>query len=147
MVFPGGAVGHIHVSRLDPRKVRQLVVVGEFKMAVYDDLDAEMPLKVYDKGVISAERGAQALLSDTGFARHHFELRSGDVVAPKVAGGEPLRVEIEHFAACVATGERPLTDARSGRAVVAVLEAAQISSEMGGQPTVVASEPGLAAAA
>jgi predicted dehydrogenase len=147
MVFPGGAVGHIHVSRLDPRKVRQLVVVGELKMAVYDDLDAEMPVRVYDKGVISAERGARALMSDTGFAHHHFELRSGDVVAPKVAGGEPLRAEIDHFAHCARAGEEPLTDAASARAVVAVLEAAELSSGMGGQPTVVYQEPSVAAAA
>lgn len=147
MVFPGGAVGHVHVSRLDPRKVRQLVVVGDRKMAVYDDLDPDMPVKVYDKGVISADTGPQALLSDAGFAHHHFELRSGDVVAPKVSGREPLREEIEHFAHCIATRETPLTDGRNGRSVVAVLEAAQASSVMGGQPVVVTEEPPRAYAA
>jgi predicted dehydrogenase len=141
MTFPGGAVGHVHVSRLDPRKVRQLVVVGDSKMAVYDDLDPDMPLKVYDKGVISADSGPQALLADAGFARHHLELRTGDVVAPKVTGREPLREEIEHFAHCIATDEAPLTGAPSGRAVVAVLEAAQASSALGGQPVVVSEEP------
>jgi predicted dehydrogenase len=64
-----------------------------------------------------------------------------------VVGGEPLRAEIEHFAQCVATGERPLSDGRNGGAVVALLEAAQHSSELGGQPTVVEKEARLAAAA
>ena len=142
MTFPGGSVGSVHVSRLDPRKVRQLVVVGDQKMAVYDDLDAEMPIKVYDRGVISSD-----VLSDTGFAVHHLALRSGDVVAPKVTGREPLREEIEHFAQCIAAGRRPLTDARGGRAVVAVLEAAQASSARGGQPQTVSQEGAGARAA
>ena len=134
MVFPGGAVGHLHVSRLDPRKVRSLTVVGDRKMAVYDDTDPETPVRVYDKGV-SRQEGIDSLLGDPGFGQHNLELRAGDMVAPKVAGREPLRVEIEHFAECIREGKRPLSDGRNGRDVVAVLDAAERSSLQGGLPT------------
>ena len=130
MIFPGGVVGHLHSSRLDPRKVRQLTVVGDRKMAVYDDTDPELPLRVYDKGVDVGEE-----LFDAGYGAHRLQVRSGDMVAPRIPGSEPLRVEIEHFVECAVEGIRPLTDARNGRDVVAVLEAAQRSSVLGGVPT------------
>jgi predicted dehydrogenase len=133
MVFAGGAVGHLHVSRLDPRKVRQLTVVGDRKMAVYDDTDPETPVRVYDKGVSRPDDLAM-LMSEPGFGQHNLELRAGDMVAPKVTGREPLRVEVEHFVQCVQDRARPLTDGRNGRDVVAVLEAAERSSVLGGEP-------------
>ncbi|MCW3004575.1 MAG: oxidoreductase domain protein [Conexibacter sp.] len=134
MTFPGGAVGHLHVSRLDPRKVRELTIVGSRKMAVYDDTNPEMPVRVYDSGVERHDDGLADSLMHADFARHNLELRSGDITAPRVVGREPLRVEIEDFAACCASGATPVSSAQVGRDVVAVLEAADRSSVLGGEP-------------
>jgi predicted dehydrogenase len=134
MAFPGGAVGHVHVSRLDPRKVRELTIVGDKKMAVYDDTNAEMPIRIYDKGVERHEQDMVDALMHADFARHNLDVRSGDVIAPKVVGREPLRVEMEDFADCILEGRTPVSSGRVGRDVVAVLEAADRSSVLGGEP-------------
>ena len=138
--FPGGVVGHIHESWLDPRKVRQLTVVGDRKMAVYDDTDVETPIRIYDKGVVrklpegemASRAGVFAPEEPEGFGEFKLETRAGDMLAPRVSAREPLRVEIEHFVECVSTGLRPLTDGVHGREVVAVLEAAHRSARDGG---------------
>jgi predicted dehydrogenase len=133
MNFRSGPVGHVQVSRLDPRKVRELTIVGDRKMAVYDDTNGEMPIRIYDKGV--AVHGDDSRdLHHADFARHNLDVRSGDIVAPLVGGREPLRVEIEDFAHAVATGEQPVSSAHVGRDVVAVLEAAEHSAQLGGEP-------------
>jgi predicted dehydrogenase len=108
-------------------------------MAVYDDTDPEMPVRVYDKGVLRPEDG-EALMEDAAFARHNLELRAGDMIAPKVVGREPLRLEIEDFVRCIREGGTPVSDGHAGRDVVAVLEAADKSSMLGGQPMVPARE-------
>ena len=131
MNFRSGPVGHVQVSRLDPRKVRELTIVGDRKMAVYDDTDAEMPIRIYDKGI--AERPS-ADLHHADFARHNLEVRSGDIVAPIVGGREPLLLEIEYFVRAIVEGQDPVSSAQVGREVVAVLEAAERSAELGGEP-------------
>ena len=133
MVFPNGAVGHINVSRLDPRKVRELTIVGDRKMAVYDDTDPEMPVRIYDRGV-DRDLPTTAGALDEGFGLHQLSLRTGDVHAPQIAGREPLRVEIEDFVTAVVTGAVPRSSGIVGRDVVAVLEAAERSSALGGEP-------------
>jgi predicted dehydrogenase len=135
LTFPGGAVGHAHVSRLDPRKVRELTIVGDRKMVVYDDTNPEMPIRIYDRGV---DRAALTVAGDLDedFGHHNLQLRTGDMLAPNVVGREPLRVEIEDFVTSVAEGRRPVSDGALGRDVVAVLEAAERSSILGGQPAV-----------
>jgi predicted dehydrogenase len=125
--FPDEIVAHVHESWLDPRKIRQLTVVGDRKMVVYDDTDVETPLRIYDKGITVPSTGP-LLYGDAGFGEFQLETRTGDMVAPRVPSREPLRVEIEHFVECVATGARPETDARHGRDVVAILEAADHSA-------------------
>src|SRR5205823_5664830 len=125
--FPDDIVAHVHESWLDPRKIRQLTVVGDRKMVVYDDTDVETPLRIYDKG-ITVPSNVPPLYRDSGFGEFQLETRTGDMVAPRVLSREPLRVEIEHFVECVATGARPETDARHGRDVVAILEAADHSA-------------------
>jgi predicted dehydrogenase len=125
--FPDDIVAHVHESWLDPRKIRQLTVVGDRKMVVYDDTDVETPLRIYDKG-IARPAGGSRLYADTGFGEFQFETRTGDMIAPRVESREPLRVEVEHFVECVVTGMRPETDARHGRDVVAILEAADHSA-------------------
>ena len=129
--FPEGVVGHIHESWLDPRKVRQFIVVGDEKMAVYDDTDVESPLKIYDKGVREQPLSRAPDMRDD-FASFKLQVRAGDVLAPRVESSEPLRTEIEHFAECVATGERPQTDGLHGTQVVSILEGAERSAAEGG---------------
>jgi predicted dehydrogenase len=111
---------NIHVSWLHPRKVRTVTMVGSSKMVVLDDLDTEQRIRVYDKGVAEP--------ADIGdLTQPPMSYRYGDVVAPYVAVNEPLTVEDEHFVDCALTGMRPTSDADSGLAVVAVLEAAERS--------------------
>jgi len=125
--FPDEIVAHVHESWLDPRKIRQLTVVGDRKMVVYDDTDVETPLRIYDKGV-ALPHDPQPDHRESGFGEFKLETRTGDMLAPRVISREPLHVEIEHFVECVATGARPETDARHGRDVVAILEAADHSA-------------------
>jgi predicted dehydrogenase len=104
--FPEGVVAHIHESWLDPRKIRQLTVVGDRKMAVYDDTDFETPIRIYDKGVVSDSLDDQVAFgspaaSEDGFGEFKLQVRAGDMLAPRIPGREPLRVEIEHFVECV----------------------------------------------
>ena len=130
--FPDGVVGHIHESWLDPRKVRELTVVGDHKMVVYDDTDVESPLRIYDKGVsplprpVGESSEAPPVSRSEGFGEFKLQVRAGDLLIPRVVGPEPLRAEIEHFVSCAATGTKPLSDGAHGRDVVAVLEAAEL---------------------
>jgi predicted dehydrogenase len=128
--FPDEIVAHVHESWLDPRKIRQLTVVGDRKMVVYDDTDVETPLRIYDKGITLAD-GSPQPPGEAGFGEFKLETRTGDMLAPRVVSREPLRVEIEHFSTCIATGARPETDAHHGRDVVAILEAADQSARTG----------------
>jgi predicted dehydrogenase len=120
--FPSGALAHVHVSWLDPSKVRRVTVVGERQMAVYDDLDPEAKVKVYDKGV-----DTHVVPHEGGLADYALSLRAGDIVCPRIAWKEPLALECAHFVDCVRTGQTPRSDGRSGYRVTRVLEAAQES--------------------
>jgi predicted dehydrogenase len=111
---------NVHVSWLDPCKVRTVTIVGSSKMVVFDDLANEQRIRVHDKGVAEPDQMAD-------LTRAPMSYRYGDVVAPYLAMNEPLSVEDEHFVDCILTGMKPLTDADNGLAVVATLEAAQIA--------------------
>jgi predicted dehydrogenase len=110
---------NIHVSWLDPRKVRRITAVGSKKMAVYDDIEAEERIRVYDKAAIPPEADEGPLSK----VAYHV----GDVISPHVAFAEPLAVQDQHFVDCILTGSQPATDGNSGLAVVQVLESARIS--------------------
>jgi predicted dehydrogenase len=110
---------NIHVSWLDPCKVRRVTAVGSAKMAVYDDLAAEERIRVMDKGV------SPYLGED--LSQPPMSYRYGDITCPYVASNEPLAVQDAHFARCLATGATPNTDGANGLAVVEILEAAQVS--------------------
>ncbi len=132
---------HVHVSWLDPNKVREVVVVGTRKMVVYDDVDPDHMIQVYDKGVdrVPVPAGAGATAADPRerletYGEFKLWLRWGDLTVPKIKFTEPLRNEMAHFVACVETGQRPLTDARNGLDVVRVLEVADESLRAGGRP-------------
>jgi len=124
--FPGGKLAHVHVSWLDPHKLRKFTVVGSQKMVVFDDMEASEKIRVYDKGV---DRAGQIVSYGDALT-----VRSGDILIPKISLQEPLKLECLHFVECVRKHERPLTDGRDGLAVVKVLAAAQASLEQGGAP-------------
>jgi|YelNatPaOPRAMG01_1025707.scaffolds.fasta_scaffold00261_2 predicted dehydrogenase len=125
LIFPSGRLAHIHVSWLDPHKIRRLTLVGSRKMAVLDDMEAMEKIRVYDKGV-----GKGTYL---GYGED-LSLRFGDIWVPYVQMREPLRAELEHFVECIRTGSRPRSDGRDGLRVVRVLECAQQSLKHGGKP-------------
>jgi predicted dehydrogenase len=112
-------MGYGHVSWLDPRKLRQITVVGSRKMAVYDDL-ADEKLRIFDRGVDESRSNGAAKP-----ALHEMSIsyRYGDVVSPHIDFQEPLMLEDRHFVECIRTGASPLSDGARGLAVVAVLDA------------------------
>ncbi len=135
--WPGGRMGQVQVSWLDPHKLRKITVVGSRKMVVFDDMESSEKLRVYDKGVDPPGEhvGAGEALA----------IRFGDVWIPRVDGTEPLLLECRHFVECVRGRARPLSDGREGLAVVRVLEAATESLRRDGAPVRVdATEAGTA---
>lgn len=132
MRFEGNRMGMIHVSWLDPRKERVLTVVGDKKMAVYDDLDQEK-IKVYDKGI---DKPAEP---SGDYADFQIAYRYGGSYSPFLHEREPLKAECAEFVRCVLEGDVPLTDGVNGLHVVEVLEAADLSLQQGGQPIELAS--------
>ena len=118
--FQSGRRAHIFVSWLNPFKEQKLVVMGEQRMAVFNDVTAEDKLVLYDQRVDFQE--AMPVLQNDGQQ------------AIAVSGDEPLRRECEHFLECVATRSTPLTDAESGVRVLRVLEACQASLQENGRP-------------
>ena len=129
--YDGGVLAHVHASWLDPSKLRRTTMVGSRAMVVYDDLDSEAKLRVYDKG---ADPVATDPITPGGFGEYQFRVRSGDMHVPRVDLTEPLAIELDHFLDCVARDARPRTDGWNGVRVVAALEAAQRSLEKGGVP-------------
>ena len=125
--FPGGRMANIQVSWLDPNKVRRVTVVGSQKMAVFDDVETSEKIRLYDKGVET---------SDYQSYGDALTLRTGDITIPKIDMTEPLRAECTHFIDSIRNGETPRSDGRDGLRVVKVLEAAEKSLKMHGEPIV-----------
>jgi predicted dehydrogenase len=113
--FPSGVVAHMHVSWLDPHKIRKLTVVGREKMAVFDDMEPERKVTVYDKGPVQQRPAAD------------WRVREGDIHIPKLSGDEPLRRECVAFLELVDGQGDPLAPAREGLAVIRTLEQLQES--------------------
>lgn len=118
--YPNDVLVNLHVSWLNPRKSRDITVVGDRKMVTLDDMNLTEPLRIYDKFVTDDRTAAPFV--DT-FASFRASVREGDVIIPKVALGEPLRTECDHFLECVAENKAPLTGGREAVSVVRVLEA------------------------
>jgi len=116
--FPSGVVAHMHLSWLDPHKMRRMTVVGDRKMAVFDDMEPERKVTVYDKG-------PQQPAETWG----EWQTRSGDISIPKVANDEPLRLECERFLELLRGEGDRIAAAREGLAVVRALEQLQSSLE------------------
>lgn len=126
MLFPGNKLAQVHVSWLDPHKIRRTTLVGSEKMVVFDDMQAAEKIRIYNKGV--AHNGQFANYADAP------TLRFGEVTVPVLKMVEPLRLECDHFVECVQTRSTPRSDGRDGMRVVRVLDAAQRSLRSGGIP-------------
>lgn len=126
--LPNGVAAHIRVSWLDPRKVREVTVVGQHKMAVLDDLQPVEGLRIYDKGA------RQEPSPYTSYGEFQHVVRSGEVRMPALRGDEPLRTQVRHFAQAVREGRPPLSDGWDGVRVVTIMEAIQRSLQSGGTP-------------
>lgn len=123
--FPRKVIAHINVNWLSPVKVRTTLIGGQKKMVVWNDLDADEKIKVFDKGVkITGAEDVRKLL---------VSYRSGDMWAPKVDQNEALRAELSYFHECISQNERPFNDGVAGWRVVRMLEAAQTSVKMRGK--------------
>jgi predicted dehydrogenase len=118
--FSSGQIGHLHLSWLDPHKKRQKTDVGSNTIAVFDDMEPERKVTVYDKGPVVIPNGS-------------ISTHTGDIHIPRISPEEPLRIECRHFLRAVRSGERPRADVDEGAAVVEVLEALQTSLERGGE--------------
>jgi predicted dehydrogenase len=109
--FPSGKIAHMHLSWLDPHKMRRMTVVGREKMVVFDDMELERKVTVYEKAPWEpAETYGE------------WRTRTGDIYSPKIPNAEPLRLELEHFLSLVREGPGDHREARDGLAVVRALD-------------------------
>lgn len=138
LTWKNRVTAHVHVSWLDPGKVRRVTLVGSRRMIVYDDVSDDK-LSVLDRGVDRIPRLGEGMEYDD-FDQYQIRHRSGDIWLPHVEFAEPLRTEAAHFLECVRTGGTPLTGPAHARDVIAVLEAGQRSLLAGGQPQPVSEE-------
>jgi predicted dehydrogenase len=125
--YSSGAMAHLNVSWLAPVKVRQTLIGGSRRMVIYDDMQPSEKIKIYDRGIAVSNDPQQ--IHD-----RLISYRVGDMASPALSAKEALVTEIEHFAECIATGARPLTDGESGLRIVEMLTAATRSSRLRGQP-------------
>jgi predicted dehydrogenase len=127
LTYPGKIMANIHVSWLDPQKVRKMIVVGSKKMVVYDDV-ADDKIAIYDKGI--DRRAVLGENMDFDNPRPpEFNYRSGDILLPQVKFVEPLRLEAEHFIESIRNKTTPLTGLHHAREVVAILERAGLNGK------------------
>jgi predicted dehydrogenase len=125
LVFRKDRLATVHNSWLDPRKVREMTIVGKRRMVVYDDVAPLEKIKIYDSRVETPPH------YDT-FAEFQYAYHYGDMYVPYVRQEEPLKVECQHFLDCIRDGSKPLSGGEQGRQLVKVLEAASTSLRRGG---------------
>jgi predicted dehydrogenase len=119
LYFPGNVIAHINVNWLSPVKVRTTLIGGEKKMLVWNDLEADEKIKIYDKGVnVTNREGLYELL---------VSYRSGDMWSPQLEQVEALRQELTYFVDCISTDQEPFNNGEAGLRVVRMLEAANQS--------------------
>src|ERR1700733_5873546 len=117
--YPDKMIAHVNVNWISPVKVRTTLIGGEKKMLVWNDLEADEKLKVYDKGVdVKSQEGVYNLL---------VSYRSGDMWSPQVEQVEALKLELTYFVECIQNGTKPFNDGCAGLKVVRMLEAANES--------------------
>ena len=127
VTFENGISGHFHVNWLAPEQVKRMVIVGSKKMIVYDDLNSDRPVTLYDKGV---ELFPPAPLDEPKLVRY----REGETREVPWDETEPLRLAVSHFRDCILEGHEPVSGASFAHRVVPVLEAAEQSISMGVEP-------------
>jgi predicted dehydrogenase len=119
LYYPDKVIAHVNVNWLSPVKVRTTLIGGEKKMLVWNDLEADEKIKIYDKGVhVTSREGLYNLL---------VNYRSGDMWAPQIEQVEALHRELAYFVSCIGSGEVPINDGKAGLRVVKMLEAASES--------------------
>jgi predicted dehydrogenase len=124
-------LGHIHVSWADPHKVREVVIVGSDARVSFDDLNLVERVRVVEKGVKPAAE------EPTSFGEFHLQMRDGDITSPSLSITEPLKEVTGHFLHCIRRGERPRSNGKQGRDVVAVMQAVEESLGRNGVPVLV----------
>jgi predicted dehydrogenase len=122
--YPSGLFVHINCSWVSPVKIRHMLIGGDKKMVVYDDLNANEPVKIYDSGVVAR--------TDEERNRLLYEYRAGDVYSPKIAPKEAIANLVVDFVSAIRDGKAPLSNGRFGADTVKILEAAQSSVTSGG---------------
>lgn len=120
LIFPNNLTAYVHVSWLDPCKVRRVTIVGSKKMAVFNDVAIEGKIKIYDQGV-------DAPAYTNGFGEFQYSYRHGDITIPNIKFVEPLREECQDFVNSIVNHTEPISSARSGLHVIKILEAAMQS--------------------
>jgi len=125
LYFPNKVIAHVNVNWLSPVKIRTTLIGGEKKMLVWNDLEADEKIKVYDKGVqVSTQEGVYNLL---------VNYRSGDMWAPQIEQTEALRKELGYFIECISNNQRPINDGFAGLRIVKMLQAATESMQQRGE--------------
>jgi len=125
--FRNNRFATIQSSWLEPRKVREMTIVGTRRMIVYDDLQTHEKIRVYD---VRVERPPHY----DSFAEFHYSYHYGDSYIPHIQQEEPLKVACQHFLDCIASGRQPLSSGQAGLEMVRILEAASASLNMNGAP-------------
>ncbi|AEU37829.1 Gfo/Idh/MocA family protein [Granulicella mallensis] len=125
LYFSNRVMAHIHISWLDPHKVRSTTIVGSKKMVVFDDAATSEKLRIYD---------SRAEMHPTTSYGEATQVRFGDIHIPRISSTEPLKIEFQHFLDCVVRRLRPRSDAYDGLQVVRILDSAQRSLDMDGIP-------------
>jgi predicted dehydrogenase len=125
--FGNGLIAHFHTNWLSPVKIRRIIIGGSNKMIVFDDLNPDEKVKVYDKGVTLKNESQNKMYKDL------IQYRIGDMHSPKIEGIEALKVELDHIAMCLKDKDKiSLSDGEAGLRVVKLLEACEKSLKKNG---------------
>ena len=127
LLFPDGLVANIHVSWVDPKKRREVCVVGSHSMVEFDDMNLAEPLRI-------SQRALRAEPSYTTFGEFQLVTHASSVVIPAIEMREPLKLQCEEFLNCIRLGKQPLSDVRDGYRICAILDAAERSAAQNGLP-------------
>lgn len=125
LMFASGRYATVQTSWLDPRKVREMTIVGSKRMIVYNDLEPLHKITIYDQRVEMPPHY-------DSFAEFHYAYHYGDVYSPYVKLDEPLKIECRHFLDCILSGDSPMTSAELATDIVRILEAASESLRQDG---------------
>ena len=124
--FKNNLIAHFHLNWMSPVKIRRIILGGNKKMIVFDDLDPADKVKIYDKGITLAKTNKKVVYQNI------IQYRVGDMYAPNIDNTEALKIMVDHLADCLLNKKTPITDGESGLRVVRILEAAEKSMKKGG---------------